>query len=136
MVNRMVGRSQARIFIISSSDEIKELFEKGYTLKEIHKLIPNLKNNIHYSTFVRNIPKLKIIPIDQSFDQEQSDVNAKNENLKNLNSTTKETFVNENSEASKNSGSNISNAQKNREKLERKKEGFSYDHSTSGKDLI
>lgn len=136
MVNRMVGRSQARIFIISSSDEIKELYKKGYTLKEIHKLIPNLKDNIHYSTFVRNMPKLKIIPIDQSFDQEQIDVNAKNENFKNSNSTTKETFVNENSEASKNSGSNFSNAQKNREKLERKKEGFSYDHSTSGKDLI
>ncbi len=136
MVNIMVGRSQARLFIISSSNEIKELHEKGYTLKEIHKLIPNLKNNIHYSTFVRNVPKLKIISIDQSFDQEKIDENAKNENFENQNSTTNISFVNENSEAKNSPLTNVSNVQRNREKLERKKDSFSYDHSTSGKDLI
>lgn len=120
----MVGRSQARKFIIESSDQIKELNEKGYTLKEIHKLISNLNENIHYVTFVRNIQKLEIIA-----------VNSKNEKAEKPNSTTKENFVNEKTQA-ENSDKLSSNAEKNLEKLTKRKPSFSYDHSTKGKDFI
>ncbi|UUS62524.1 MULTISPECIES: hypothetical protein [unclassified Acinetobacter] len=120
----MTGRSEARKFILESAEEIKNLHNKGCTLKEIHGVIKNLKDNIHYATFVRNISKLDIIQVD-----------TKNEKAKNEDSTKIHNFVNEKN--SPEPGEKISsNAQKNREKLSKSKTGFKYDHSTNDKDFI
>lgn len=120
----MVGRSQARLFIIQSAEEIQELDKKGYTLKEIHKQIPNLKENIHYATFVRNISKLDIIEVD-----------TKNENRENQDSTKTQNFVNE-KKSPVNDAKMATNAKKNLEKLEARPEAFKFDHGTNDSELI
>ena len=119
----MVGRSQARLFIIESAEEIKQLHKKGYTLKEIHRLIPNLKENIHYATFHRNIPTLGIIEVKTRSKQSKKGESTKNEN-----------FVNENHVTEKDDKLS-ENAKRNLEKLTNRKPKFSYDHSTKGKDF-
>ena len=120
----MVGRSQARLFIIDSAEKIKELDKKGYTLKEIHKQIPMLKDNIHYATFVRNISKLNIIVVD-----------SKNENGENQDSTINQNFVNEKTSALKDGRIPKSEEDKPK-KLKAIKEAFKFDHGTNDSNLI
>ncbi|SUV62933.1 Uncharacterised protein [Acinetobacter baumannii] len=46
----MVTRHGAKKFIISVLPEIEKRLEAGYTIKEIHADLPELENNISYSS--------------------------------------------------------------------------------------
>lgn len=120
----MAKRSQAQVFIIASTEEIQDLRRKGYSLKEIHRCIPNLKDNLHYVTFLRVIPKLGII-----------EVKSKDKKISSTESTKNENFVNEN-HVTENDDKLSENAKRNRAKLNNRNPDFFYDASTDGKDLI
>lgn len=120
-----MGRKyQAAKIVYDAKDQIIELHNKRLTLLEIHETIPNLKEQVSYSSLARICADLQL------FDKKK-----KNEKIENSNSTTKENFVNEKT-PTENSDKLSSNAEKNLEKLTKRKPGFSYDHSTKGKDFI
>ncbi len=56
----MVTRHGAKKFIISVLPEIEKRLEAGYTIKEIHADLPELANNISYSSVLRNLSKMGI----------------------------------------------------------------------------
>lgn len=92
--------------------------------KEIPRCIPNLKDNLHYVTFLRVIPKLGII-----------EVKSKRQKISSTESTKNENFVNEN-HVTENDDKLSENAKRNLEKLTNRKPKFSYDHSTKGRLLL
>lgn len=56
----MVTRHGAKKFITTALDEIKKRLDAGYTIKEIHADLPDLRNNISYSATLRNLQKMGI----------------------------------------------------------------------------
>jgi len=56
----MVTRHGAKKFITTALDEVKKRLDAGYTIKEIHADLPDLKNNISYSATLRNLQKMGI----------------------------------------------------------------------------
>lgn len=120
-----MGRKyQAAKIVYDVKDQIIELHNKRLTLLEIHETIPNLKEQVSYSSLARICANLQLIA-----------KKKKNEKTENSDSTKKENFVNEKTQT-ENSDKLSSNAEKNLEKLTKRKSGFSYDHSTKGKDFI
>ena len=120
-----MGRKyQAAKIVYDAKDQIIELHNKRLTLLEIHETIPNLKEQVSYSSLARICADLQL------FDKKK-----KNEKIENSNSTTKENFVNEkNSE--ENNARIKSNADIHREKLNHRPEKFKFDHGTKDDELI
>lgn len=56
----MVTRHGVKKFIISVLPQIEQQLEAGYTIKEIHANLPELANNISYSSLLRNLNKMEI----------------------------------------------------------------------------
>lgn len=109
----MVTRHGAKKFIISVLPEIEKRLEAGYTIKEIHADLPELANNISYSSVLRNLNKMgmseKKVHLHKIEKLESQDmVPTSNEKMKMTNT----------------------------EKLKTKKPVFSYDPHTKGKDFI
>ncbi|QHI11884.1 hypothetical protein [Acinetobacter haemolyticus] len=111
----MVTRHGAKKFIISVLPEIEKRLEAGYTIKEIHADLPELANNISYSSVLRNLSKMGI--------SEKKPHSNKIEKSVNL-------------DTASSSSQKITDAQRNLEKLQKRPEKFKFDHGTNDKELI
>lgn len=104
----MVTRHGAKKFIIAALPEVKKLLENGYTVKEIHADLPELANNISYSTLLRNLQKMGISEKKPHQEKTSKDKNQDNHSI-----------VEPKRE--------MTNAERNLEKLTNRKPKFSYD---------
>jgi len=111
----MVTRHGAKKFIISVLPEIEKRLESGYTIKEIHADLPELANNISYSSVLRNLSKMGI--------SEKKPHSNKIEKSVDL-------------DTASSSSQKITNAQRNLENLQKRPEKFKFDHGTNDKELI
>lgn len=113
----MVTRHGAKKFITAALPEIEKRLKAGYTIKEIHADLPELANNISYSATLRNLQKMGITTISPNqgktpkIESLKSDVHGQPEK-------------------------EVTNAERNREKLSNLKTPFSFDPHTRDKDLI
>ena len=113
----MVTRHGAKKFIISVLPEIEKRLEAGYTIKEIHADLPELANNISYSSVLRNLNKMGM--------------SEKKVHLHKIEKLEAQDMVPTSNEKMK-----MTNAERNTEKLKTKNPVFSYDPHTKGKDFI
>lgn len=113
----MVTRHGAKKFIISVLSEIEKRLEAGYTIKEIHADLPELANNISYSSVLRNLNKMGM--------------SEKKVHLHKIEKLESQDMIPTSNEKMK-----MTNAERNTEKLKTKKPVFSYDPHTKGKDFI
>ena len=98
------------------NERLDEL-EAGYTIKEIHADLPELANNISYSSVLRNLNKMGM--------------SEKKVNLHKIEKLESQDMIPTSNEKMK-----MTNAERNTEKLKTKKPVFSYDPHTKGKDFI
>ena len=91
--------------------------EAGYTIKEIHADLPELANNISYSSVLRNLSKMGM--------------SEKKVHLHKIEKLESQDMIPTSNEKMK-----MTNAERNTEKLKTKKPVFSYDPHTKGKDFI
>lgn len=113
----MITRHGAKKFITAALPEIEKRLKAGYTIKEIHADLPELANNISYSATLRNLQKMGITAINPHQGKA-----PKTENLK--------------SEVCAKPEKEMTNAERNREKLSNLKTPFSFDPHTRDKDFI
>jgi DNA-binding HxlR family transcriptional regulator len=112
----MVTRHGAKKFIIAALPEIKKLLEKGYTVKEIHADLTELTNNISYSTLLRNLQKMGI---SEKKPHQEETPKVESQESHSIHQAKRE----------------MTNAERNLEKLTNRKPKFSYDSPTKGKDF-
>ena len=113
----MVTRHGAKKFIIAALPEVKKLLENGYTVKEIHADLPELANNISYSTLLRNLQKMGISEKKPHQEKTSKDKNQDNHSILEPKRE-------------------MTNAERHLEKLTNREPEFFYDPHTDGKDLI
>ena len=112
----MVTRHGAKKFIKAVLPEIERRLEACHTIKEIHAELPELANNISYSTLLRNLQKMGISEKKPHQEKTSKDKNQDNHSI-----------VEPKRE--------MTNAERNLEKLTNRKPKFSYDPHTKGKDF-
>ena len=113
----MVTRHGAKKFIISVLPEIEKRLEAGYTIKEIHADLPELANNISYSSVLRNLNKMGM--------------SEKKVHLHKIEKLEKQDMF-----PSSSPKMQMTNTKKNLEKLQKPPEKFKFDHGTNDKELI
>ena len=113
----MVTRHGAKKFIKAVLPEIERRLEACHTIKEIHADLPELANNISYSTLLRNLQKMGIS--EKKPHQEKTPKDESQDNHSILEPKRK-----------------MTNAERNLEKLTNREPEFFYDPHTDGKDLI
>ncbi|GAB3052860.1 hypothetical protein GCM10027155_19060 [Acinetobacter apis] len=111
----MVTRHGVKKFIISVLPQIEQQLEDGYTIKEIHANLPELANNISYSSLLRNLNKMEI-------------------SQKKLYSNKIEKSVKLNTDPSH--SQKKTNAERNLEILQKRSEKFEFDPGTNDEELI
>ena len=112
----MVTRHGAKKFIKAVLPEIERRLEACHTIKEIHADLPELANNISYSTLLRNLQKMGIS--EKKPHQEKTPKDASKDSHSILEPKRE-----------------MTNAERNLEKLTNRKPKFSYDPHTKGKDF-
>lgn len=113
----MVTRHGAKKFIKAVLPEIERRLEACHTIKEIHAELPELANNISYSTLLRNLQKMGI-----------SEKKPHQEKMLKGESQESHSILEPKRE--------MSNAERHLEKLTNREPEFFYDPHTDGKDLI
>ena len=108
----------AKRYVLQSKEKILEMHEQAYTLKEIFAEIPELNQNISYQSLSRVCLQMDL------FNKKKSKEITSKEEVE-----TQE--ITSNPEPKK----EMTNAERNLEKLTNRKPKFSYDPHTKGKDF-